>query len=798
MKFTLSWLKEHLETDASLNEITDKLTSIGLELEGVEDAAAKLEPFIIAHVIEAVQHPNADRLRVCKVDTGSEIFQVVCGAPNAKTGMYGVFAPVGSYVPGIDSVLKPGVLRGEASNGMLVSEREMELSDEHDGIIELPADDVTIGQSFAEYSGLDDPIIEIAITPNRGDCLGVYGIARDLAAAGLGTLKIPVYGETKGTFDSPINWKRDDSLAHDAPFAVGRYIRGVKNGPSPKWMQDRLRSIGLRPISTLVDITNFVTHDLGRPLHVFDADKVEGDLDIRYAKAGEKILALDGKEYNLQDSMVVISDDNRPESIGGIMGGEASGCSDDTVNVFVESALWDPIKIAETGRLLGVESDARYRFERNIDPQSALWGEEVGSRLVQELCGGQPSNMISVGVEPKWQRQSTLRVERLKTHGGADISVSQADDILTRLGFVTSISGDVITVDIPSHRPDIEGEHCLIEEVLRIYGFDNVPTVSLERDSALPKISITTGQRRVAFAKKTLATRGMFEAVTWSFMGLDDANLFGGVPATLHIANPISADLSVMRPSILGNLATAAVRNAGRGYSDVSLFEVGPAYRDPTEKGQDMVAAGIRTGKTGPRHWAETPRNVDAFDVKADVLAVIEACGAPASNLQVSDDAPSWYHPGRSGALRLGPNVIAYFGEMHPKVIKKLGLKGRVAAFEIFMERIPVSKSKGGKARKLLQASNFQSVNRDLAFIVNIDVPADKISRAAAGAEKQLISKVDIFDVYQGDNMGDKKSVAINVTIQPKDKTLTDEEIEVVINKVIAGVTKNTGGVLRS
>ncbi len=814
MKFTLNWLKTYLESDASLKEITDKLTAIGLELEGVEDATLKLAPFTIAHVVEAVQHPNADRLRICKVDTGNGIFQVVCGAPNAKTGMYGVFAPVGSYVPGIDLTLKAGVLRGEESNGMLVSEREMQLSDEHDGIIELSDGAGKIGQSFAKYAGLDDPIIEIAITPNRGDCLGVYGIARDLAAAGLGKLKQLNYDNVKGGFDSPINWNIADDVKDNCPFVVGRYIKNVKNCASPKWMQDRLRAIGLRPISALVDITNYITHDLGRPLHVFDGDKISGDLTIHYGKDNDKLTALDGNQYDISGNMLVISDDQSVQSIAGIMGGEDSGVNENTCNVFVESALWHPINIAETGRLLGIESDARYRFERGIDPTSALWGEMIASKLILEICGGDASNITTAGQEPKWQRQASLRVNRIKSHGGVDIKTQFADDILQKLGFKTNIvndakAGDIINVDIPSWRNDIEGEHCLMEEILRIYGFENIPTISLIRDSALPKVAISTGQRRVAFAKKILAQNGMYEMVSWSFTSEKQANLFGGGAKDLHISNPISSDLSVMRPGIIGNLIAAAVRNAGRGYNDIALFEVGPAYRAPNHDGQDTVAAGIHIGKNAPRHWTNSARHVDLFDAKANILAVIAAC-APTLNLQISDDAPTWYHTGRSGSFKLGKNTIAYFGELHPKILKEMGMKDRAIGFEIFMDNIPQpksgAKSKSGKTRKALQMSNFQAVNRDFSFVVNDNINADKIIRAAEMADKKLITNVDIFDIYKGDKLIDqagdemitKKSIAINITIQAQDKTLNDKEIEAITAKVIANVAKLTGGILRS
>lgn len=801
MKFTFSWLKDHLETEASLEEITGALTSIGLELEGVEDAAAQLGPFSICYVREAKQHPNADRLRVCMVETGTgEIVQVVCGAPNARTGMKGVFAPSGSHIPGTGVDLKPGVIRGEESNGMLCSEREMGLSDDHEGIIDLP-EDAPLGESFASYMGLDDPVIEIGVTPNRGDALGVRGVARDLAAKGLGTLKPLNAPVIEGTYDPPIQWTRSDDVGDACPYVAGRHFRNVKNGPSPAWMQRRLIAIGLRPISALVDITNYVTYDLGRPLHVFDAAKVRGDkLVMRPAVEGETVLALDGRDYTLETGMTVIADENGVEGIGGVMGGELSGCTEDTTEVFLEVALFDPIMVASTGRRLGVNSDARFRFERGLDTESAVWGPHVAARLVQELCGGEVSRITSAGDIPDNRIVASLRPERLKSFGGSEIGAADAELILTRLGFETTVENEKIIAISPTWRNDIEHEHCLVEEVLRIHGFDNVPAVSIERETALPRPVVSLAQRRVAFAKKVLAQRGLLEAVTWSFMPRGEAARFGGGSDEMILANPISADLDAMRPSILPNLMSAAARNADRGLPDAALFEVGPAYRDLTPKGQDMVAAGVRAGNAMPRNWDSAVRSADAFDAKADVMAVLEACGAPVDKLQVTTDAPDWYHPGRSGCLRLGPNVLANFGELHPAACKRLGLKGRAAGFEIFMDRIPTPKAKkgGGKARPLLKVSPYQPLSRDFAFLVDDDVPAEKLTRAALGADKQLISNVEVFDTYRGAELEGRKSIAIAVTLQPTDGTMTDKEIEAVSERIVANVSKQTGGVLRS
>ncbi|MDH3703999.1 MAG: phenylalanine--tRNA ligase subunit beta [Alphaproteobacteria bacterium] len=799
MKFTLSWLKDHLETDAPLAEIAERLTMLGLEVEAIEDTAAAFAAFRVGEVISAERHPDADRLQVCMVDTGDGTVQVVCGAPNARAGLKGVFAPSGAHIPGTGIDLKKTKIRGVESNGMLLSEREIGLSDEHAGIIELP-EDAVVGAPFAEIMGLDDPVVELAITPNRGDCLGVHGIARDLAAAGVGTLKPFDTATVPGTFKSPVQWRRD--LPEDAgdacPLVVGRSFRGIKNGPSPRWLQDRLKAIGLRPISALVDITNYITFDLGRPLHVFDVDKIAGDLTMRFARPGETMDALDGRSYTLEDGMTVIADAKAVRAIGGIMGGEESGCTEETTSLFLEVAQFDPIRTAATGRKLGIESDARYRFERHVDPQSANWGAEVAARMILELCGGEASELTTAGTMPPLDRGASLRTERLAGFGGADIPAKEARGILDRLGFQTKATGKTIAVEVPSWRPDIEGEHCLIEEVLRIHGFDRIAAVPLPRESNLPPAVLDVSQRRAALAKRVLAGRGLVEAVTWSFMSSAQAVLFGAEDGILHLANPISADLDAMRPSVLGNLLAAAQRNGDRGYSDLGLFEVGPAWRDDTPDGQDRVAAGLRHGRTGDRHWDQPPRNVDAFDAKADALAVLGACGAPVDKLQITRDAPGHYHPGRSGVLRLGSNVMAYFGEIHPRVLRAMDVAGPASGCEVFVDHVPTPKGKAGRTRPALKASPFQPVTRDFAFLVANDVPSDDLVRAARSAEKSLITDVAVFDVFEGAALGDGvKSVAFSVTLQPISSTLTDAEIDAVAAKIRQNVEQRTGGRLR-
>jgi phenylalanyl-tRNA synthetase beta chain len=801
MKFTLGWLKDHLDTTADAAAIADRLTKLGLEVESVEDRSKDLAPFRVAYVVEAKPHPNADRLRVCMVDVGEgEPIQVVCGAPNARTGMKGVFAPAGSHIPGTGLDLKKGNIRGVDSNGMLCSAREMGLGQDHDGIIELPAD-APVGEPFAKVMGLDDPLFDIAITADRADCLGVRGVARDLAAAGMGKLKPFAAEPVKGSFDSPVRWQRDLPAAADdaCPYVVGRYFRNVKNGQSPQWLKDRLTAIGLRPISALVDITNYVTFDLGRPLHVFDADKLDGDPTMRFARKGEEILALDGRSYRLEPDMTVIADNKAVHGIGGIMGGEHSGCTSETKNVFLEVALFDAKRTAATGRRLGIESDARYRFERGLDPMSADWGAEVAARLVQALCGGEASHVVKAGAMPDWRRSLHLRPERVFALGGLDLPAAESQRILEALGCEVVGESKRLAVTPPSWRADIEGEADLVEEVVRIKGFDEVPAVPMERETPLPEAAVTLGQRRAQQAKRILAARGLLEAVTYSFTSSAAASLFGGVEPELALANPISADLDVMRPSILPNLAMAMARNASRGLGDLGLFEVGPHYADATPDGQALVAAGLRAGQTGPRHWRDKPRAVDAFDAKADAMALLTALGAPVENFQVTADAPAWYHPGQSGQFRLGPTVLARFGTLHPRVAKALDLEGPAVAFEVMLDRIPQPKSKSGPQRPPLKASAYQPVERDFAFLLASDVPADKLIRAARSADKALIQNVSLFDLYEGDRIeAGKKSVAISVTLQPSDRTLTDAEIEQVSQKIVAAVMKATGAALRS
>lgn len=802
MKFTLSWLKDHLDTDEPVEKLAERLTMIGLEVEHLEDKAKLLAPFTIARVISAEQHPNADRLRVCVVDPGNGAapVQVVCGAPNARTGLVSVFSAPGTFIPGKNITLSVGTIRGVESRGMLCSEAELQLSDNHDGIMELPAD-APIGKPYAEWAGLGDPVFEINLTPNRQDCTGVHGIARDLDAAGMGKLKDPGIKPVKGEFASPVKVTVEDEKL--CPGFALRLVRGVRNGPSPKWLRDRLTSIGLRPINALVDITNFMTYDRARPLHVFDAAKVKGNLVVRHARDGETLLALDGRTYTLDAAMCVIADEAGVESLAGIMGGEASGCDESTTDVLIESALWNEINIAQTGRKLGINSDARYRFERGVDPAFMVPGLEMATRLVIEICGGTPSENVVVGKAFGDDKIIDFPLSEVKRLAGIEVPLVEMRRILTHLGFMVAGNGPVVKVAVPSWRTDVHGKADIVEEIVRIVGVDKVPMTPFERGEEPRKPVLTPIQLRTRRAKRALAARGMVEAVTWSFISKPAAELFGGGSKDLALANPIASDLSDMRPSLLPGLIAAAQANVDRGLSDVALFEVGQIFKGDRPQDQLTAASGIRRGLASAqgigRHWSGSAQ-ADAFDVKADALSVLAAAGAPMQALQIVPGGASWLHPGRSGTIQMGPqNVFGHFGELHPRALEILKADGPVMAFEVILDRIPPTRQKATRAKPLLELSAFQPVSRDFAFIVDRTVKAGDIVRAAQGVDKKLITDVIVFDVYQGKGIDDaKKSVAIAVTMQPRDKTMTDEEIDAVGAKIVAEVAKKTGGTLRA
>lgn len=797
MKFTLSWLKEHLDTTASVDEIAETLTDLGLEVEEITNPGDRLSAFTLGKVTKAEKHPDADRLRVCEVATDEGTKQIICGAPNAREGITVVVCKPGDYVPGIDVTLSVGKIRGVESHGMMASERELELSDEHDGIIELPSGEV--GDRFVDWLAANDPakvdpVIEIAITPNRQDALGVEGIARDLAARGLGTKIERPIAPVAGTFESPIKVSIDEDTLDGAPYFTGRLIKGVKNGPSPEWLQQRLKAIGLRPISALVDITNFFTFDRNRPLHVFDADKVQGDLRVHRAKGGEELLALDEKTYTFGEGMMVISDDRAAESIAGVMGGEESGVTEETVNVFLESAYWDPVTIANTARALKINSDAKYRFERGVDPEFTLPGLEAATAMILELCGGEASEVVSAGAVPDTTRAYRLDTDRCSSLVGMDIPAETQRATLEALGF--TLDGDMATP--PSWRGDVKGEADLVEEVARMASLTNLEPKPMPRvQPGVPKPILTTGQKREQVARRTAAALGYNECVTYSFVDQASAALFGGGDEARRVANPISSEMTHMRPSHLPGLLQAAARNQSRGFADLNLFEVGSVFHGGEPEEHEVLITGIRVGHTSAKDVHGARRAVDVFDARADAEAVLSALGAPA-RVQFQRDAKGWWHPGRSARITLGPKIIlGSFGELHPKVLKAMDVKGPAVGFALHLAAVPAARSKGS-ARSALEISDLQAVERDFAFVVDADVEALKLVNAAQGADKALIDEVRVFDEFIGGSLGEgKKSLAISVRLQPKDKTLTDEDIEGVAEKIVEKVGKATGGVLR-
>lgn len=802
MKFTLGWLKDHLDTNAPAREIVEKLTSLGMEVESFTDRAKVYAPFAVACVEKAEKHPDADRLKVCLVDTGKEKLQVVCGAPNARAGMKGIFAPAGSLIPGTDTILRKGVIRGVESNGMMVSEREMGLSDEHAGIIDLPAD-TPVGTPMAALYGLDDPVIDIAVTPNRGDWAGVRGVARELAAAGMGTLKPLDALPIPGAFANPVPVIIESPEA--CPLFSGRLVRGVKNGPSPEWLQRRLKAVGQRPISTLVDVTNYLSIALCRPLHVYDAAHLSGGLVVRSARAGESFAALDGNTYALEPGMCAICDASGVLGLGGIIGGTSTGCSEGTTDVFIECAWFDPLTIARAGRTLGISSDARYRFERGVDPDFVAAGLEIATRLILDLCGGQAGEVVVAGSKPSREMHISYDPQTARRILGCEIPPDDQAHTLTAAGFaVERQNPGSWTVIPPSWRPDVEGPADLVEDIARLYGYDRIPAAPLPENPVTDRATETSALTRARKARGALAARGMEECVTWSFMPSPLAARFAAndpyAPA-LTLKNPISTDLDRMRPSILPGLIAAAARNAARGIPDAALFEIGPVFESVKPDGQKSVAAGVRAGAFAPRHWAvkDSARPADIFDAKADALAVLRACGAPTENLQVTRDAPSnVYHPGRSGVLRLGGKVLACFGEVHPALAQDMDVKTSLVAFEVFLDAIAPARRKGtGKAA--LNLSTFQPLTRDFAFIVDDGIETDAIVKAVRAAEKTLIAAVDVFDVYAGKGVADgRKSVAVSVTLQPADRTLAEAEIDSVAKKIVDAVAAKTGAVLRA
>ncbi len=802
MKFTLSWLKDHLETDADLDAITDKLTAIGLEVEEVIDPGAGLADMVVAEIMSAERHPDADRLQVCTVTDGVNTYSVVCGAPNARQGLKGVLAKPGAVIPATGDVLKTGKIRGVESQGMMCSVRELSLGEDHEGIIELGAN-APIGAGAADALQVE-PVIDIALTPNRVDALGVRGVARDMAAAGMGTLKSldesPVSGN--GPCDVTVSINLAKEHTHLCPHFVGRVIKGVRNVQSPDWLQARLTAIGLRPVSALVDITQYINIDLGRPLHAFDLSKVGSTIGPRLAEKDEKLLALNGTEYTLEAPMLVIADENRALAIAGVMGGEESSCTEGTTDIFLESALFDPINIARTGRDLGIVSDARYRFERGVDPASSQSGAEIATRMILEICGGEASDLVMGGAAPDTSRTITFDPAHVARLGGVDVPSDESRAILERLGFgVVPEKEKAWTVSVPSWRRDVEGEHDLIEEVLRIYGYDEIPMKSLPRLSSV-RPSFNYEQRRTRRIRRALAGRGLNETTTWSFLSEAHALEFSENKHIFPLENPLSADLDVLRPSLLPNLIAAAARNGARAMPNVALFEVGPRFEGNAPGQQTLVAGGIRTGDAVTRHWKVHQRMVDAFDAKSDALTALAAAGVDVDRLQIGEaeknPKPSWYHPGQSGTLCLGPNVLAHFGTLHPSVLKRMDVDGTAVGFEVFVDRIPQPKKLTGPARKGYAPSQFQPVERDFAFVVDTDVQGGDVVRAVRGADKTLITDVTVFDVYAGDKVASgKKSIALSVRLEPVKATLTEADIESLSTRIVSAVKKSVDGQLR-
>ena len=805
MKFTLEWLQDHLDTDASVDEISTTLTTVGLEVESVENQGAALAAFVTAHIVSAEQHPNADKLRVCKVDAGTgELIDVVCGAPNARAGLNTVFAFPGSYIPGKDMTIGKGNIRGQVSNGMLCSGSELGLSNDHDGIIELPAD-APVGARYVDFAEINGVVFDISITPNRGDATGVYGVARDLAAFGLGTLKTTDMSPVPSAGPSPIA-PLPQQFTADEPKAIrkfaGRYIKGIKNGPSPVWLQQRLRAVGLRPINTIVDITNLVSLGWGRPLHAYDADKLNGQPVLRNAR-NEAFDALDNKIYTLDETMTVIADDSGPLCLGGVMGGIRSGVTEATTNVFMECASWDPDLIARTGRKTGIVSDARYRLERNVDPALTEPGLELATRLVMELCGGAPMQPAISGEDVFPNTVVEFPLSEVKRLTGLTVEPMVATAILSRLGFEMTGKGDAFTVKVPSWRPDVTQKADIVEEVMRMVGVDNIPVEPLKRLSHVAPRMLSTIQNRRRIARRALASRGLDEAVTWSFISHDEAARFGGGSENLQLANAIASDMTDMRPSLLPGLLAAVRRNANRGTSDLALFEVGQVFLSDTPDGQHTYATGIRTGTAkldgSGRHWSGKAEAVGVFDAKADLAAVLDALGYDIDKVQIFAEPAPWSHPGRGGRIAQGPKTLGWFGELHPAWAAELDIQGPVSAFELDLDALPEPRKKATRTKPALDLSALMPLSRDFAFVVDKAVTAAAILKAARGADKALIRDVTVFDVFEGSHVGEgKKSVAIEVTLQPVDKTLTDEDIDKVSASIIAAVTKTSGGTLRA
>jgi phenylalanyl-tRNA synthetase beta chain len=796
MKFTLSWLSDHLVSKASLDEILGFMGKAGLEVEHVVDPKKALAAFSVCKVLEAEPHPQADKLRVCKVETIDGVKQIVCGAPNARAGMTAIYAPLGAWIPGLDMALdkKPRAIRGVESHGMMCSSRELEIGDDHDGILDLSGD-LPLGMPAAEALGATDAVIDFEVTPNRPDWLGVQGIARDLAAAGAGRFLRNDAKKVPGSGDCPVEIRLEAPEA--CPMFAGALVRGVTNGPSPDWMQARLKAAGLQPRSLLVDVTNYISLDRARPLHVYDAAKLSGPVVARLGRAGESFLALDGKTYQVSDDMCVIADNSGVIGLGGVMGGESTGVSVETVDVFIESAWFDPLRTARTGRATGIHSDARYRFERGVDPQSCVDGLNLALALILEYGGGAATKARIAGSIPARLQKVTFYHSDVERLTGLVVKPAEMKRILKDLEIDIEDAGDAWYLMPPSHRFDIDRSADIVEEVARLVGYDQLPTTSLPMRAGMKQSAASARQGRVAIARRAMAARGFLEAVTWSFMAKEHAALFVKTEDAMTVANPVASELNYMRPSVLGNLARAAQASANRGERNIRLFEAGPVYLGDGPKDQRTVIAGL-VQPSPQRHWQGTPPAYDAFAAKSDLFALLAALGQPGEKFQVAPATQSHWHPGQSASLKLGPKMtVANFGALHPGVLKALGVDGPVYAFELNLNALPVMKAKSTKTKPVLERADLTPIRRDLAFVVDEGVAAGELVKHAQAAEKLLVSKVDVFDVYQGQGVPEgKKSVAFEVTIQPRE-ALKDEQIQAIMDRIIASVSKGTGGVLR-
>ena len=799
MKFTWHWLLDHLQTDKNLNEIVEALPKLGLEVASVINLAEELKEFISVKVLEVKKHPNADTLNLCKVFDGNNTFSVVCGAPNVKAGMIGVFANVDTYVPGINLMLKKAKIRGESSEGMLCSEKELTLSDNHEGIIELPKDS-KIGLPVRDVMELTDPVIEIEITPNRGDCLGVRGIARDLAAAGMGVLKDLEVIEIEGDFESLIDWKIDlnEDKKNLCPKIFGRSFQNLVNVDSPSWLKKRLLAVDQRPISSLVDITNYIMIDIGRPLHAYDAEKIVGNtLTIKEAKQGEKFFALNGNEYELDQGMLVIADSHGIDDLAGIMGGERTGVTNDTTKMFLEAAIFDPISIANTGRKLNINSDARYRFERGLDYDSPDLVMHYAASMVNRICGGTYSKIVKFE-SIKETKSIIFNPDNTYKLTGVEIENQVAKSILEKLGFLITINRDIWSIIPPSWRPDIDGVSDIVEEIIRVNGYDFIPSIKLPRKNYIAKPAMTIKHRQTSIASKILANRGYSEVITFSFLNEVMAKQFNGGIKELVLVNPISSELTHMRPSVIPTLLVAAQRNLNVGIDTLSLFEVGPIFKGDKPDDQISTISGLRLGSKVKRDWKNSSKEFDFYDVKLDVLKTLEAIGANINSLQTYENTSGYFHPGRSAVLKIGQKLIANLGEIHPGILDFYGFEKSILAFEIFYENIPIPK-KVKVSRPMLKMLPLQSVTREFAFVIDETTPAEKLAQIAKSTNKDLIKEVLIFDVYKGENIPNgKKSIAIKIIIQPNLETLTDDDLEKISSDLINVIDTKLSGSLRS